>query len=38
VLEQFRALTLVLFVFALGFSAMVGKIEKRVGYCTGTRS
>jgi hypothetical protein len=37
-LEQFRALMLVLFVFALGFSAMVGKIEKRVGYYTGIRS
>jgi NitT/TauT family transport system permease protein len=35
--EEFWALTLVLFVFALGFSSLVGWAEQRVEYYAGTR-
>lgn len=36
-LEEFWALTLVLFVFALGISAAIGWVERRVEYYAGTR-
>ena len=36
-LEEFWALTLVLFAFALGFSELIGRLEKRVEYYAGTR-
>ncbi|MGH6948906.1 MAG: ABC transporter permease [Kiloniellales bacterium] len=36
-MEKFWALTLILFVFALGFSAIVGLFERRVEYYAGTR-
>lgn len=36
-MEEFWALTLILFVFALGFSAIVGMFERRVEYYAGTR-
>ena len=36
-MEEFWALTLVLFVFALGLSAIVGAIEQRVEYYAGAR-
>ena len=36
-MEEFWALTLVLFVFALGLSALIGAIEKRVEYSAGVR-
>jgi NitT/TauT family transport system permease protein len=36
-MEEFWALTLILFVFALGFSALVGLLEQRVEYYAGTR-
>lgn len=35
--EEFWALTLILFVFALGFSAAIGMLERRVEYYAGTR-
>ncbi len=36
-MEEFWALTLILFVFALGFSALIGLLEHRVEYYAGTR-
>lgn len=36
-LEEFWALTLILFAFALGLSAMVGWVEHRIEYYAGTR-
>ena len=36
-LEEFWALTLILFVFALGLSALIGLVEQRVEYYAGTR-
>ena len=36
-LEEFWALTLILFAFALGMSALVGLVEQRVEYYAGTR-
>ena len=36
-MEEFWALTLVLFVFALGLSAIIGAIEQRVEYYAGAR-
>lgn len=36
-MEEFWALTLILFVFALGFSALVGWFEHKVEYYAGTR-
>ncbi|MGI9426809.1 MAG: ABC transporter permease [Hyphomicrobiaceae bacterium] len=36
-MEEFWALTLILFVFALGFSAAIGALEKRVEYYAGAR-
>lgn len=36
-LEEFWALTLILFVFALGMSALIGLVEQRVEYYAGTR-
>lgn len=36
-MEEFWALTLILFAFALGFSALVGLLEQRVEYYAGTR-
>ena len=36
-MEEFWALTLVLFAFALGLSALIGKIEQRVEYYAGER-
>ena len=36
-MEEFWALTLILFVFALGFSALIGLFEQRVEYYAGTR-
>ena len=36
-LEEFWALTLVLFVFALGLSALIGKMEQKVEYYAGVR-
>ncbi len=36
-LEEFWALTLILFAFALGLSALVGLVEQRVEYYAGTR-
>lgn len=35
--EEFWALTFILFVFALGFSALVGRLEHAVEYYAGTR-
>jgi len=35
--EEFWALTLILFVFALGFSSLIGWAEKRVEYYAGSR-
>ncbi|MHA1549221.1 MAG: ABC transporter permease [Alphaproteobacteria bacterium] len=35
--EEFWALTLILFVFALGFSSAVGRLEKNVEYYAGSR-
>ncbi|NND49502.1 MAG: ABC transporter permease subunit [Rhizobiales bacterium] len=35
--EEFWALTLILFVFALGFSSLIGWAERRVEYYAGTR-
>jgi NitT/TauT family transport system permease protein len=37
-LEEFWALTLILFAFALGLSALVGLVEQRVEYYAGTRT
>jgi len=37
-LEEFWALTLVLFVVALGISALIGKLEQKVEYYVGSRS
>ena len=36
-MEEFWALTLILFVFALGFSSLIGLLEHRVEYYAGTR-
>ena len=36
-MEEFWALTLVLFVFALGLSALLGKVEQRIEYYAGVR-
>jgi len=36
-MEEFWALTLILFAFALGFSALIGLLEQRVDYYAGTR-
>ena len=36
-MEDIGALILVLFVFSLGPSALIGAIEKRIGYCAGVR-
>jgi|TARA_B100000315_G_scaffold239584_1_gene258563 NitT/TauT family transport system permease protein len=36
-MEEFWALTLVLFVFALGISSLIGEMEKRVEYYAGVR-
>jgi NitT/TauT family transport system permease protein len=36
-LEEFWALTLILFAFALGLSALIGLVEQRVEYYAGTR-
>ena len=36
-MEEFWALTLILFAFALGFSALIGLLEQRVEYYAGTR-
>jgi len=36
--EEFWALTFILFVFALGFSALVGRLEHAVEYYAGTRT
>ena len=36
-MEEFWALTLILFTFALGLSAIIGKIEQRIEYYAGTR-
>ena len=36
-MEEFWALTLILFVFALGLSALIGLLEHKVEYYAGTR-
>ncbi len=36
-MEEFRALTFVLFAFALGLSSLVGMVEQRLEYYAGTR-
>ncbi len=36
-LEEFWALTLILFAFALGLSSLIGWVEKRVEYYAGSR-
>ncbi len=36
-MEEFWALTLVLFIFALGLSALLGMLEQRVEYYAGVR-
>ena len=37
-LEEFWALTLILFAFALGLSSLIGWVEQRVEYDAGTRA
>lgn len=37
-LEEFWGLTLILFVFALGLSAIIGMVEKKIEYYAGVRS
>ena len=37
-LEEFWALTLVLFIFALGVSGLIGKLEQKVEYYAGSRN
>ncbi len=36
-LEEFWALTLILFAFALGLSSLIGLVEQRVEYYAGSR-
>jgi NitT/TauT family transport system permease protein len=37
-MEEFWALTLILFAFALGLSALIGMLEQRVEYYAGARA
>ena len=36
--EEFWALTIILFVFALLFSTLIGRLESRIQYYAGTRT